>query len=67
VNDAELIAQLEMVCENARQRIAKDCGQPFVLTVEGLGYRIVPAWVVDMLARVIEKGSGSTHPLPKEK
>lgn len=49
----EMIAGLEAHVEAARQRIAGACGVPLVLTIEGLGYRIVPAWVPEMLTKVL--------------
>lgn len=46
---------LSDACEQARQHVARDCGVPFVLATEAMGYRIVPEWVVAALAKVIAK------------
>lgn len=52
---AEMKDGFERACEEARQRVARDCGVPFVLATEAMGFRIVPEWVVVSFAKVIAK------------
>lgn len=51
----KLSDQFKAECEGARQRVAKDCGVPFVVTVEAMGFRIVPKWMVPQFERVLAK------------
>lgn len=50
-----MVEGLSKACEDARQHVARSCGQPFVLATEAMGYRIVPEWVVTALAKVMAK------------
>lgn len=51
----QMVEGLAKACEDARQHVARDCGRPFVLTTEAMGYRIVPEWVVDAFAKFLAK------------
>ncbi len=49
----ELQQKLRESIETARQMSARAVGAPLVLTLEAMGYRIVPAWVVASLEKVL--------------
>lgn len=50
----ELLVNLDASLERTRQDMARQLGAPMVLAVEGLGCRIVPAWVVESLVKVLQ-------------
>lgn len=41
-------------CRDAREAVARACGVPLVTTVEAMGYRVVPEWMVSQFQRVLE-------------
>ena len=53
MTNEELIAGLDEVLEKTRNDMARHVSVPIVLTIEGLGCRIVPAWVVESLQKVL--------------
>lgn len=55
MTDNELKAGLKKACEEARQKSAWAVGKPVVVTLEAMGYRVVPAWVVEMLEKILSK------------
>jgi hypothetical protein len=59
-----LVAQLMSKLDETRQEMARHVGAPVVLTIEGLGYRIVPAWFVESFVKVLSKGTDAEEASP---
>ena len=53
----EMMTALDARLDEARGKMVRALGVPIILTIEGLGYRVVPAWVVDSLKKAL-KGPG---------
>lgn len=60
----ELRKRLHETLEGARNAAARYVGVPFVLTLEGLGYRIVPASLVTSLEKMVEKAASEKTSSP---
>ena len=56
----ELLASFRAAVLNARTHVARALSPVFVAMLEGLGYRVVPAWVVDQFEKVIERAPESS-------
>ena len=54
-DESDLIAQLEARLEETRQHMARHLGAPIVVTIESMGARIVPAWVVESLVKILRQ------------
>jgi hypothetical protein len=52
---AEMLQGFEDSTARARSHVARTCGVPLVITVEAMGYRIVPEWVVEQMRKVISR------------
>ena len=57
MTDEDLIRGLKKALEDSRQSAAQAVSRPVVITLEAMGYRIVPAWMVEMLEKVMAKGA----------
>lgn len=57
MTDDQLRAGLLKAVEEARQKAARTVGSPIVITLEAMGYRVVPAWVVEMLDNILSKAA----------
>lgn len=49
----EMMKALDDRLHETRATMVTALGTPIVACIEGLGYRIVPAWVVESLVRVL--------------
>lgn len=50
-----MVREYKRAVESARQNAAYAVGKPVVVTLEAMGYRVVPAWVADMLEKILSK------------
>ena len=41
--------------EYARESVVRNVGAPTVSAIEALGYRVVPAWVTEMIEKILSK------------
>lgn len=57
MTDDQLRAGLLKAVEEARQKAVRTVGSPIVITLEAMGYRVVPAWVVEMLDNILSKAA----------
>lgn len=64
----KLSEEFKTACSDARQHVANSCGGPLVVTLEGMGYRVVPEWVADSFERTLviveEKGKKRKQSVP---
>lgn len=56
----EMLVAFRETLERSRQHVARTCGVPLVVTLEAMGYRLVPAGLVGSMAKVIAKAADAT-------
>ncbi len=42
----------------------KNVGAPVLLTIEGLGYTVIPMWAVEMFEKILEKADAERDATP---
>ena len=51
--------------ENARVDVARACGVPLVMTLEAMGYWLVPTALVGSMAKLLAKAADATDQGPE--
>lgn len=66
LDDVELAREIDKALADSREKIARAVGVPFVVTIESMGYRIVPEWMLKSFLRVIHSAAGKAEAEKKD-